>query len=92
MAFKPVISVVDLTTGADYTATTATVRLRPFGSTSGEINCTRLGSSNRYLADSDIDETKAYHVYVDIGSGFTKRGMVFDDNVGTDKATFVDAF
>lgn len=92
MAFKPVISVVDLTTGDDYVATTASVLLRPFGNVSGQINCTRLGTSNRYIADSDIDETKAYHVMVDIGSGFTKRGMIFDDNVGTDKATFVEAF
>jgi len=93
MAFKPVVSVVDLTTGLDYIATTATVVLRPFGVTpTGEINCSRLGASNKYQADSDIDEEKAYHIYVDIGGGFVKRGMVFDDNVGTDKSSFVESF
>lgn len=92
MAYRPVVGVVDLDDGSDYIASTAVVELRPFGSSTGKINCTRLGTSNRYYADSDIDEEKAYHVMVDVGSGFVKRGMINDDQVGTDKTTFVEAF
>ncbi len=92
MAYKPLIKVIDLTTGLDWTSTTATVRLRPFGNVSGEINCSRLATSNSYYADSDIDESKQYHVMVDVGSGFLKRGVVFDENVGVDKITAVEAF
>jgi len=92
MAFAPVIGVTDLSDGSDLTGSTVLVKLRPFGNVSGEINCTRLGTSNKYLADSDVDETKAYHIMVDIGAGYVKRGMVFDDNVGTDKSSVLEAF
>ena len=87
MAFSPIISVVDETTGLDSTVL-HTVLLKPFGSAAGQINCSRLGSTHRYLADSAIDETKAYHVTID----GTKKGMIFDDNVVPDKTSFAEAF
>ncbi len=92
MAYRPLIKVVDLATGLDWVSSTATVRLRPFGNVSGEINCSRLATSNSYYADSNIDEEKQYHVMVDVGGGFVKRGAIFDENVGTDKITAVEAF
>lgn len=76
MAYRPVISVVDLTTGDDYTTSTVTVELRPYGSSTGKINCTRLSTSHRYYADSNVDESKLYDVMVNYGSGFVKRGVV----------------
>lgn len=92
MAFKPLVKVIDLITGFDYISTTADVKLRPFGSTVGQINCSRLGSTNSYYADTDVDESLAYYVMVDIGGGFIKRGMIFDDNVAVEKLTAVDPF
>ena len=64
MAWRPIIPVINSTTGVEIT-TAATVQLRPGGSPTGQIACTQLGTSHRYKADSALDETITYHVYID---------------------------
>lgn len=86
MAFRPVVPVIDTSNGSNKTDA-ASVKLRPFGSTVGQINCTHVGNG-KYWADSAIDEKIAYHIYVD----GEKRGMLFDDNVVPSKTTFAEDF
>ena len=73
-----IIPIVDATTGVDYTASTITVEVYPFDNTypAGAINCSRLGTSHRYMPDSDLDDNNHYMIRWTIGVDSYERVLI----------------
>jgi hypothetical protein len=85
---RPIIPIIDEVTGVDFTSTSVVVELKPWGNDAGKIICSRLNSTHRYRANSDIDWTVCYHIY----ANSKLIGKINDDQINTTKATFVDAY
>ena len=65
MSHRPIFRIINVNTGEGITSKTVNVRVSESIDTGSSINCSRLGTSAHYRADSGLDHEKEYILTVD---------------------------